>query len=135
MRTRLSYHIYYMRCWLRLLWYSRSLLSYPLPISMLSPGGIDRNSSYLIYDYYNALIVSSNEINQNFWFDVLKKSIYISNIYIETHYYSICIVSIHKNNNLLPRRFFYYHIESRFAFLTQFVNNIINLVNYVNWEF
>ena len=44
MRTRLGFSAYHMRCWLRLLRHSRSLLSYPLPISMLTPGGIDRNN-------------------------------------------------------------------------------------------
>ena len=43
MRTRLGRHSYHMRHWLRLLQHSRSLLSYPLPMSMLTPGGIDHN--------------------------------------------------------------------------------------------
>ena len=45
MKTRSGYHAYHMRHWLRLLRRSRSLSSYPLPLSMLTPGGINRNSS------------------------------------------------------------------------------------------
>ena len=44
MRTRSGYHAYHMRCWLRLLWYSRLLSLYPLPMSMLTPGGIAHNN-------------------------------------------------------------------------------------------
>ena len=43
MRIRLGCGTYYMRCWLRLLRRSQLLSSYPLPMSMLSPGGIDCN--------------------------------------------------------------------------------------------
>ena len=46
MRTRSGYHAYHMRRWLRLLRRSRSLSSYPLPISMLTPGGINHNKSW-----------------------------------------------------------------------------------------
>ena len=42
-RTRLGYNTYCMRRWLRLLRRSWSLSSYSLPMSMLSPGGIDHN--------------------------------------------------------------------------------------------
>ena len=45
MRTRLGCSTYCMRCWLRLLRHSRSLSSYPLPMSMLSSGGINRNNT------------------------------------------------------------------------------------------
>ena len=44
MRTRLDCSIYCMRYWLRLLQHSQSLLSYPLPMSMLFPGGINHNN-------------------------------------------------------------------------------------------
>jgi len=44
MRIRLGYNAYYMRHWLRLLRHSRSLSSYPLPMSMLTPGDINRNT-------------------------------------------------------------------------------------------
>ena len=43
MRIRLGYYAYHMRRWLRLLRRSRSLLSYPLPMSMQTSGGINRN--------------------------------------------------------------------------------------------
>ena len=42
-RTRSGYHAYHMRRWLRLLRRSRSLSSYPFPLSLLIPWGIDRN--------------------------------------------------------------------------------------------
>ena len=45
MRTRSGYHAYHMRCWLRLLWHSQLSLSYPLPLSMLTPEGIDHNNT------------------------------------------------------------------------------------------
>ena len=44
MRTRLGYHAYHMRRWLRLFWRSWLLSSYSLPMSMLTPEGIDHNS-------------------------------------------------------------------------------------------
>jgi len=43
MKTRLGYNAYHMRRWLRLLWHSRLLSSYPVPMPTLTPGGIDRN--------------------------------------------------------------------------------------------
>ena len=43
-RTKSGCSTYYMRHWLRLLQRSWLLSSYPLPMSMLSPGGIDRNN-------------------------------------------------------------------------------------------
>ena len=45
MRTRWGYSAYHMRRWLRLLRCSRSLLSYSLPMPILSPGGINSNTS------------------------------------------------------------------------------------------
>ena len=42
MRIRLGCSTYYMR-------HSQSLLSYPSPMSILSPRGIDRNSDFIIY--------------------------------------------------------------------------------------
>ena len=64
MRTRLGYNAYHMRRWLRLLRRSRSSSSYPLPMSMLTPGGIDHNrasaklESY-IYRVYMVYAISS----------------------------------------------------------------------------
>jgi len=51
-RTRLGSSAYHMRRWLRLLWRSWSLSSYPWPKSMLHPGGIDRNTYLLLSSFF-----------------------------------------------------------------------------------
>ena len=64
MRTRLGYNVYPMKRWLRLLQHSRLSSSYPLPMFMLTPGGIDHNrasaklESY-IYRVYMVYAISS----------------------------------------------------------------------------
>jgi len=70
MRTRLGCSTYYMRRWLRLLWCSQLLSSYPLPMSMLSLGGINHNSSTL----------DSNYISWNYLKKVLDDAKYSTNI-------------------------------------------------------
>ena len=83
MRTRWGYSAYHMRRWLRLLRRSRSLSSYPLPMSMLSPGDIDHNTITLcLFDNTSNSTISkianlpitfstSNYINLNFYITLL----------------------------------------------------------------
>ena len=47
-RTRLGYNAYHMRHWLILLRRSWSLSSYSLPMSMLTPGGINHDKLFLL---------------------------------------------------------------------------------------
>ena len=59
MRIRLGYNAYYMRRWLRLLRRSWLSSSYPLPMSMLTPEGINRNSkewsNNILYIFFRIL--------------------------------------------------------------------------------
>ena len=69
-RTRLGCSAYHMRHWLRLLRRSRSSSSYPWPISMLHPRGIDRNI-YLHCMFYEPFFIQRSihisHINGSFY--------------------------------------------------------------------
>ena len=71
MRTKLGCHAYHMRHWLRLLRCSRSSSSYPLPMSMRTWGGIDRNMKYLKnteINIWNLFIMTRDfNIRDNLW--------------------------------------------------------------------
>jgi len=53
-RIRRGCSTYYMRCWLRLLAVQLIILSYPWLFSMLSPEGIDHNTSLIILLLYSS---------------------------------------------------------------------------------
>ena len=108
MRTRLGCSTYCMRCWLRLLQCSQSLSSYPLSMSMLSLGGIDRNRDQLINsfpDRFSFHSYSSNVKNHiknldDIIFRVLSNpssSIVVSDASIKNHV-AMSILHIHLHN-------------------------------------
>ena len=79
MRTRSGYHAYHMRRWLRLLRCSRSLSSYPLPLSMLTPGGIDHNIFAVYFSGNSPLLKSLSSAISNFSYHLTSAFILPSN--------------------------------------------------------
>ena len=110
MRTRLGCHFYHMRRWLILLWCSQSLSSYPLPMSMLTPWGIDRNSNPDLWDG------CTNPISLFRWNNI--QEIDVNNIMISLRY----ILDFISNKKLKNNR------EENILFLSSFGQIAFNFV-------
>jgi len=66
-RIRQGDSTYYIRCWLRLIAAQPIMLSYPLPFSMPSPGGINQNITKDKIYIINIVNIANICINISYW--------------------------------------------------------------------